>query len=350
MPNPNSSASATLAAEDISYDFSRDTRYDWGSGTLPKSSNWSTDNANKVIETGSEKTAYGGNDPANRVIELEAYNNDASNLYTYVQGSKGDQVDFSFDLSNRGNKFATPQSSTVEVLWQGKVIDTIVPGSSFEWKNHSYTLTASGLNDKLELRSTTHDSIGAVIDNLALSSAHPLRYSTAPDSLLAEQVSSDAKPLSHGWSAGYLSADAVWATDNKNGVVETGNETNYGGSNANNTVIELEAFNGDASNLYTYFQGKAGDDIRFDFDFSARSGAGGDGSAIEVLWQGKVLETITPGDVFKFEHHTFNLKASGANDRLEVRAITHDSVGAIIDNIVITTADHVQQHAQPVVG
>jgi hypothetical protein len=340
-----------IKAEDVSSNFYTNEKYEWRAGTLPEDSSWRTDNANNVIEAGSEKTAYGGNDPKNQVIELEAFRNDASNLYTYVQGVKGEQVDFSFDLSARGNSYAhTPETSTVEVLWQGKVIDTIVPGSTFEWKNHNYSLTSSGLNDKLELRSTTHDSIGAVIDNLSISSTQPIRSTGQPDSVLAEQVSSDAKPLANGWSAGHLAEGSVWATDNKNGIVETGYETTYGGSDANNFVIELEAYKGDASNLYTYFQGNAGDNIRFDFDFSARDYFGGKGSAIEVLWQGKVLETITPGDVFKFEHHTFDLKASGGNDRLEVRSITHDAAGAIIDNISITTADHVQQHAQPVVG
>lgn len=351
MPDSKPNVFSTIKAEDISY-VGESKTYGWGWGTVPDGISWKTDNVNGFIETGWEKTSYGGPGYGNKVIELEAFKGDASNLYTYMQAAKGEKIDFSFDLSNRDNPGykTSPESSTVEVLWQGKVIDTIVPGSSFHWDTHSYSLTASGLNDRLELRSTTHDSIGAVIDNLNLSSAAEVRSTVAADSVLAEQVSHDVRAIQNGWSAGHLPQDSLWATDNKNGVVETGLETGYGGTDRSNIVIELEAYSGDASNLYTYFHGDAGQNIRLDFDFSARSRFGGTNSAMEVLWQGKVLETITPGDVFKFEHHTFNVTTSGGEDRLELRAVTHDSFGTILDNIAIVAPDHVLQHAQPVVG
>jgi hypothetical protein len=119
------------------------------------------------------------------------------------------------------------------------------------------------------------------------------------------------------------------------GKVEQGREIVYGGSKLANRVIELAAKPGDASNLYTHLLFEQGTHIQFTFDMSARPGAAD--SRVNVLWGGKVIETIDPGRSFGWQSHSYDLVATGEMQRLEVQAVDHGSMGAVLDNLSLAT-------------
>ena len=78
----------------------------------------------------------------------------------------GQELKFSFDVSPRSG-WAVP---LVEVLWEGKVIDSFTPaGTDFNLQRHDYELTATGEQARLELRIVGAQSdMRAIFDNLAI--------------------------------------------------------------------------------------------------------------------------------------------------------------------------------------
>ena len=130
-----------------------------------------------------------------------------------------------------------------------------------------------------------------------------------------------------------------WQTDNDGDKLEVGYETTYGGSDGSNVVLELEADSGDQSNLYKDFDTNPGETIEISFDYSARSGSGGDDSAVEVYWDGELIDTITPGDSFGWENHTYEVTADGDSGRLEFQATDTNSLGGLLDNIEVSISD-----------
>ena len=152
----------------------------------------------------------------------------------------------------------------------------------------------------------------------------------------------DAAP----WGNFRLPADTGWRTSNAGGVIEVGQESVYGGTSSHNQVMELEARAGDRSNLYTDIHVKAGSIVVLDFDLSARSQHGGADSAVKVMWEGKQVDLITPGDAFGWTRHHYELTASHTGTSLlEFNSVGKDSFGALLDNIAVSYAD--ATHAQP---
>ena len=130
-----------------------------------------------------------------------------------------------------------------------------------------------------------------------------------------------------------------WYTDNDGGKIEVGKETTYGGSDSSNVIIELEADSGDQSNLYKDFDTSPGQVIEISFDHSARGGRGGEDSAVEVYWDGELIDTIVPGDSFGWENHSYEVTADGDSARLEFQATDSNSLGTLLDNIKVDIID-----------
>ncbi|TCN81340.1 hemolysin type calcium-binding protein, partial [Vibrio crassostreae] len=132
-----------------------------------------------------------------------------------------------------------------------------------------------------------------------------------------------------------LASDIGWESDNVDGYIEIAYETLYGGVDPNNKVIELEYLSGEASNMYQTFDSHVGEVVRVEFDFSARANRGGLDSEMEVLWEGQVIDTITPGSDFEWNHYSYDLVATMDGSRVEFRATSNDGAGTILDNIQV---------------
>ncbi|MEE1674786.1 VCBS domain-containing protein [Agarivorans aestuarii] len=185
-----------------------------------------------------------------------------------------------------------------------------------------------------------------VSDGTTTTTAHGTIGITAvadsPVSSMAESVhtdfsSPDIDPLhQHGGTWGLTDPTAWgWQTDNTDGKVEHGRGSAYGDSSGGNVgVVELEAGANDASNLYRIIHTQAGAEYHLEFDLSGRVGITSDSAAVEVLWEGKVIDTLKPAaNTFGFVNHSYDLVATGDNSRIELRAVTHDGSGPVIDNL-----------------
>ncbi|WP_409438293.1 VCBS domain-containing protein, partial [Shewanella sp. SP2S2-4] len=131
----------------------------------PSGMGWHTDHA-QGVELGQDKL-YGGSSTSNQIVSLSASSD--ANLYRDLSISAGEVVHFGFDLSARAGVAIAP----LQVLWEGKVIDTITPTSGYAMAHHEYDLVATGANSRLELRATGSGDARALIDNLQLSTTPP---------------------------------------------------------------------------------------------------------------------------------------------------------------------------------
>ncbi|MBV7515762.1 tandem-95 repeat protein [Pseudomonas sp. PDM25] len=127
--------------------------------------------------------------------------------------------------------------------------------------------------------------------------------------------------------------NGVWHTDNSGGMVEIGKASVYG-AGGDNQVIELERNAGDASNLYTTIDAKAGSTYNVSFDYAPRAGVVN--SHINVYWGGQLigtLNTTTTG----MQHYSFDIPVTAdGNQKLEFRAGDRNSLGGVLDNIDVT--------------
>ncbi|MDQ5911621.1 MAG: prepilin-type N-terminal cleavage/methylation protein [Pseudomonadota bacterium] len=153
---------------------------------------------------------------------------------------------------------------------------------------------------------------------------------------MAESVKTDFSqpPITGAW----MSQDPGvwgWKTDNPDGKVEYGKGEAYGDTSGGNIgVIELEGYSGTPSNLYREISAQPGAKYEFSFDLSGRVGTTSDSSGVQVIWEGQVVDTIyPPGNAFGFVRHAYNLVATGSSSRIELRAVTQDGTGPVVDNL-----------------
>ncbi|WP_040259424.1 retention module-containing protein [Pseudomonas massiliensis] len=137
-----------------------------------------------------------------------------------------------------------------------------------------------------------------------------------------------------------------WHTDNQPQTVEIGSGNTYG-ANTSSQVIELERNGGDASNLYTTVNAKAGATYTVSFDYSARSGAEGS-STVNVFWGGKLITTLSANSA-GMTHYTLNLPVSAdGNERLEFVAADKSGAGGLLDNIQLVETRNSGLEDQPI--
>ncbi|MXV30473.1 tandem-95 repeat protein, partial [Aeromonas veronii] len=164
--------------------------------------------------------------------------------------------------------------------------------------------------------------------------ALPLQISAVTDApVLADGLSTTDFNHQTVGSDGWAFVDGAglgWHTSYAKGI-EVGQDKLYGGASSSNQIVELIA-NG-ANNIYRDIPSTAGQRLRFDFDLSARVGSSA--AALEVVWEGKVIDTITPASGYAMVHHDYDLVATGANSRLELRATGSGDGRSLIDNLQI---------------
>ncbi|MBG0790471.1 MAG: tandem-95 repeat protein, partial [Desulfovibrionaceae bacterium] len=125
-----------------------------------------------------------------------------------------------------------------------------------------------------------------------------------------------------------------WETDNVGGFIESYDDGVYGVEDGRGKVVELERNRGDASNIYRNVDVEAGDTVRLTFDLSARAGRGGEDSAVDVMWEGQVIDTIVPE--VGWESYSYTFTATTDQPRLELKATDNNSTGAVLDVIQVS--------------
>ncbi|MDP0561530.1 MAG: tandem-95 repeat protein [Candidatus Endonucleobacter sp. (ex Gigantidas childressi)] len=208
-----------------------------GSGVNAQLSGWLTDNDGGMMEANPD-TIYGAGDNRGTVLELERKVGDESNIYQNVDVQAGDTVKLTFDLSARTGT-ATGQGQAVDVMWEGVVVDTIVP-NEVSWKSYTYTFTATTDNPRLELNAPGSDGIGAVLDVITVQEvvSELLEGSVLAVRLSTDLVDTDGSEnitsvVMDGVLAGTVVSDGV----NSVTVTEDGGEVDILGWDFNNLTI-----------------------------------------------------------------------------------------------------------------
>ncbi len=122
-----------------------------------------------------------------------------------------------------------------------------------------------------------------------------------------------------------------WQTDNPSSTLERNPETAYGGSDAGNTVLEVEAAAGD-SNIYRTVSTESGKVYQLNFEFSPRQGYSD--STIDVIWGGNTVATLDGSSgTFGWQSHSLTLSGNGSDMRLEFKATDQNGVGGLLNDI-----------------
>jgi Domain of unknown function (DUF4347)/Putative Ig domain/Bacterial Ig domain len=126
---------------------------------------WNTDNTNPVgkLEVGAA-TTYGGPASAGQLMELEGAVGDAGNIYKNFTGTVGDKLNVTFDISSRAGTAGAGHG--VNVYFEGVLIDTIIPSTTFGFVTHSYDVVQTMATSRFEIRAIENDGSGELIDNL----------------------------------------------------------------------------------------------------------------------------------------------------------------------------------------
>ncbi len=280
---------------------------------------WATDNAGGHVEVNST-SVYGIPGEARTVLELERNEGDASNLYTTINAAEGEPVSLSFDYSARAGYEGA--DSTVNVLVDGVIVETI-QADSVGFENYQFTFNGTGEPMRIELQAADSNSMGGLVDNINVG------FMTSYENGANQSVTLDMDALAQGMSVGLPGG---WSTDNAGGRVEVNSASVYGIPGETRNVLELERGQGDASNLYTTIKAEEGEPVTLSFEYSARAGYQGSDSAVNVLVDGVVIDTVVANQV-GFNSYEFSFTGTGESMRIELQATDSNSTGGLVDNI-----------------
>ena len=167
--------------------------------------------------------------------------------------------------------------------------------------------------------------------------ALPLQITAVTDAPVAGMLSihpdiSSQIPGSAGWA--YLDPTQVgWHTDHHEGVY-IGTAIRYGGADSH-SLLELSGLASSPMNFYRTLNTQAGQTLVFSFDLTGRPGR--PAATIEVLFEGKVIDTLTPGNqAYDMQRHEYVLTATGPDSRLELRPSGQGDARALFDNLQIS--------------
>ncbi|WP_271576329.1 Ig-like domain-containing protein [Bradyrhizobium sp. CCBAU 11361] len=255
-------------------------------------------------------------------------------FYQDVKTVAGQVYQLSFDARSRPG--FTGATCSIEVLWNGSVIATVPPSSS--WDTYDFKVVGTGSNDRLtfrEVASQGSDGLGALYDNIELTVATPAASlpEAADKNLLVNGSfeSSSLAPLQAGrWGAfdaipGWhaISGGTIELWNNLNGV-KASDGVNYG---------ELD-YAGARDGLYQDVETVAGQQYVLSFDARSRPGFTSSTCSIEVLWNGSVLGVVPPDSTW--QNYDFTVTGTGGQDRVTFREVAgqgSDGLGALYDNV-----------------
>ena len=256
-------------------------------------------------------------------------------LYQTVTTQANRTYNLSFDARTRPGVSAS--TTTIEVLWNDRVVASVPPGSN--WSTFNFTVTGTGGNDRLTFREAQNqsaDGLGALYDNVRLvasgsSAPSPTPTQPATGTNLLVNGSFEATAVAsnqwgsfdtiQGWRA--ISGGTIELWNNLNGVRAT-QGSNFG---------ELD-YLGARDGLYQNVSTDAGQRYALSFDARTRPGLAASTCTIEVLWNDTVVARVPPGS--DWSRHSFTVTGTGGQDRLtfrEAQGQGGDGLGALYDNV-----------------
>ncbi len=120
------------------------------------------------VEAGSENIYISGGDSNNIVFEMD-YAGAQDTIYQDIATADGQTYALSLDVAAR--KGTPLETNTIEVYFDGKLVDTIDP-TSYNLETYTFEVAGTGDVARLEFREPAKDSnnLGGILDNISLSS------------------------------------------------------------------------------------------------------------------------------------------------------------------------------------
>ncbi len=286
----------------------------------------------------------------NVIVELDGQpGSQADALVQSVQTEAGKNYQLSFDISHYNN--VAFNTSGVEVLWNGQIVGLAYPDTNDGiWRNITVSVTGTGGMDQLQLRelASENESGGALIDNVKLQEIQNLDQlmpnTDAPTRKYGANLISDGgfENLAVNIFSPLVPTSTAWQSNNGYAEVWSQGYEMGGPQFANGHFIELDHANAVDAIRQTVVT-EAGALYQFDFSHAIRNldNSGGAvtpidvSNTMEVVWNGKVMGTITATPDGKWNSSRFDLIGTGGNDVIEIRetAIGNDYHGPFLDNM-----------------
>lgn len=215
---------------------------------------------------------------------------------------------------------------------------TLADGAGSGSVNFSFSLADSLADFLAEGQTLTVTYNVTVSDTHGGSSAKPVTFTiTGTNDLPVLSAATTPELILNG---GFESGAASWPNVPGTGGVEVHSAGTYGVSGASGSVLEIDANGGlpldDVSQTVTTV---AGGTYTFAFDAAQRSGFAGATNPFQVLFNGVLIDTVTPGST-AMEHHSYTVQSSGTTGVVEFKETSSDGAGGIVDNVSLkpTTA------------
>ncbi|MEM9907364.1 MAG: matrixin family metalloprotease [Cyanobacteria bacterium P01_D01_bin.44] len=136
---------------------------------------------------------------------------------------------------------------------------------------------------------------------------------------------------------GIFSQIRGWTTTFGRGIQLDKRTNQYGKAARGNTWVELDSFGN--SGMRQRLNTQADQNYRLSFQYTPRAGIAAASNGIQVVWDGKVLDTLTGAGNQKNDWKRFDYVVRGSNGsdtNLEFRAVgSSDNFGGFIDNVVV---------------
>ena len=258
-----------------------------------------------------------------------------------VQTEAGKSYTLAFDLRTR---LPTQPTSTqsVEVLWNGVVVDTFTP-DSVNWDSVVVPLIGTGGMDRLTIREVASqgaDGFGAMLDHFGLYSAGaPVPPPPPPPTNLLVNGSFEQPTVPVGGSLNFNSVTGWTAITG--GRIEIWNAHNGVTASNGANFLELDyvsARDGFSQSVQTI------DGATYELSFDLRTRLPSRPTStqgVEVVWNGVVIDTVAPTSA-TWTTRTFDVVGTGGLDTLTIREVASqgtDGWGAMLDDFSLIAAN-----------
>jgi hypothetical protein len=261
-------------------------------------------------------------------IEVDVNSNSVNSMYQDVSTQSGQTYDLSFKVSPRPGVSAG--SNTTSVYWNSILLGTISrDGTTLgntAWQTYHYWVTGTG-RDRVEFREAgTDDSVGALIDAVAL-----VAESGSPELVL--NGSFETNSVSEG---GYQIVSTLPGWSNQGGI-EVWRNLQGLTAGEGNSWIETDVNGGAPNRIYQDVNNQAGQTYTLSFKISPRPGVSATSNTTSVYWNDLLLDTMSfnGSDLSNTVWQTYRYAVVGnGRDRIEFRESgTDDGLGALIDAV-----------------
>ena len=249
---------------------------------------------------------------------------------------------FTLSLQYACRKNVALESCLADVLWNNKVVFSIVPGDH-SFQPLSVVVYAQPGQNSLQIEGAgKSDSYGLIVDNVKL-----IRQGTTSNIV----VNGGFEQPNVGFSWGIFNSIPGWSgvgievgygTIYYNGwnsqVVELDGNANYQITQLFNFDANFELVSGASCDIDSSFNGQTLA-YKLEFDFAARKNGVSSPftSRADVIWNNVVVASLNPADYF-VQHSAINVQLKPGQNVLSFDGASYsDSYGLLIDNVKLTS-------------